>query len=121
MSDVRLEPRRISGQEILAVLAEMIEVGNAHKLQLLLDEHLATSRGGVVLDLSATTFISSSGVGVIAHLIRRTQDTGRTLCLVSPNASIHQLFRVTRLLTFDHVHLDETVDLAIARLAPTVA
>src|SRR3569832_286747 len=48
----------------------------------------------VVLDLSQTTFVDSSGVGMIVHIMRRV---GGRLAIAGASEAVATVFRLTRL------------------------
>jgi anti-sigma B factor antagonist len=53
--------------------------------------------GRVVVDLTATTFIDSSSLGVLIGAHRRLKLAGGSLLIVSSNDSIGKTFRITGL------------------------
>lgn len=66
-----------------------------------LDDHLqqvlndgATS---VVLDLAGVTFLDSTGLSVLVAGLRRCQEAGGTLQVVSPRPHVRRIFEVTGL------------------------
>ncbi|MBO0730523.1 MAG: STAS domain-containing protein [Acidimicrobiaceae bacterium] len=65
-------------------------------LRAVLNEQLDASED-TVIDLSAVSFIDSSGVGVLVGALRRFQETGGKLSLRAPNASLRRVFEMTGL------------------------
>src|SRR3954465_13919780 len=88
-----------------------IHVSTAPEFQRRLDAAIARGKTAVVLDLSATEFIDSTGLSVLLNGLRRvTRQRGR-MALVCTNPTVLRLFQTTRLdTTFDiHETLDEAV------------
>jgi anti-anti-sigma factor len=66
------------------VLAGELDLTSVH----LLDDELAlTSAPGVVLDLSAVSFLDSAGIRTIDRAHRRLRDDGRSLIVAAPESS----------------------------------
>jgi anti-sigma B factor antagonist len=53
--------------------------------------------GQVVLELSAMTFIDSTGLGVIVGAAKRIRESGGTLSLRAPSRSTHKVLDITGL------------------------
>src|SRR3954465_8976328 len=79
-----------------------IHVSTAPEFQRRLDAAIARGKTAVVLDLSQTEFIDSTGLSVILNGLRRvTRQRGR-MTLVCTNPTVLRLFEITRLdATFD--------------------
>ena len=92
-----------------------IHVSTAPEFSRRLDAAIARGKTGLVLDLSPTEFIDSTGLSVLLNALRRvTRQRGR-MALVCTNPTVLRLFEITRLdSTFD---IHDTRDEAIARVA----
>jgi anti-sigma B factor antagonist len=100
---------------VIAVSGE-IHVSTAPEFQRRLDAAIARGKTAVVLDLSATEFIDSTGLSVLLNGLRRvTRQRGR-MTIVCTNPTVLRLFEITRLTsTFDiHETRDEAVSAARA-------
>jgi anti-sigma B factor antagonist len=98
-----------------------IHVSTAPEFQRRLDTAIARGKTAVVLDLSQTEFIDSTGLSVILNGLRRvTRQRGR-MTLVCTNPTVLRLFEITRLTsTFDiHESRDDAVRAARAGYVAT--
>jgi anti-sigma B factor antagonist len=99
--------------QILAVRGE-IHVSTAQEFRRRLDDVLAMGLRRIVLDLSDTTFIDSTGLSILLNALRRIHRMRGRLTIVCPNPTVLRLFHVTRLeTTFDIVPTREE---ALARV-----
>ena len=81
--------RRVSG-EIDAHTAEVLRAQ-------LLPDTIVDDVDDVRIDISAVTFIDSSGLRVLLEAHRQLQEAGRRLVLVAPSKPVVRLFEVTGL------------------------
>jgi anti-sigma B factor antagonist len=86
---------------VLTVTGE-IHVSTAPEFSRLLNAAIAHGKTGLVLDLTPTEFIDSTGLSVLLNGLRRvTRQHGR-MALVCTNPTVLRLFEITRLdTTFD--------------------
>src|SRR4051794_2270842 len=88
-----------------------IHVSTAPEFQRGLDAAISRGKTAVVLDLSQTEFIDSTGLSVILNGLRRvTRQRGR-MALVCTNPTVLRLFEITRLDTTFDIH--ETLEDAL--------
>jgi anti-sigma B factor antagonist len=81
-----------------------IHVSTAPEFQRRLDAAIAKGKTAVVLDLSETEFIDSTGLSVLLNGLRRvTRQRGR-MTLVCTNPTVLRLFEITRLDTTFDIH-----------------
>jgi anti-sigma B factor antagonist len=59
----------------------------------------------VVVDLSAVTFIDSTGLGLLVAALTRARSAGRSMCLVGPTGLVIRVLRVTRLDQAFEIHV----------------
>jgi anti-sigma B factor antagonist len=87
--------------QVLTVTGE-IHVSTAPEFSRRLDAAIARGKTGLVLDLTPTEFIDSTGLSVLLNGLRRvTRQRGR-MVLVCSNPTVLRLFEITRLdTTFD--------------------
>jgi len=85
-------------ERILTVtIAGEIDLSNTRELQRSIDAQLADTTT-VIIDLSATTFVDSTGVALLIDMASRLRTTRRTLYLVIPaDAPIRRVATVTGL------------------------
>jgi anti-sigma B factor antagonist len=86
---------------VITVTGE-IHVSTAPEFSRRLDAAIARGKTGLVLDLTPTEFIDSTGLSVLLNALRRvTRQRGR-MVLVCSNPTVMRLFEITRLdTTFD--------------------
>jgi anti-sigma B factor antagonist len=99
--------------QVVAVRGE-IHVTTAQEFRRRFDEVLGMGRRRIVLDLSDTTFIDSTGLSILLNGLRRIHKMRGRLTIVCANPTVLRLFHVTRLeSTFD---IFPTRDEALARI-----
>ena len=99
--------------QVVAVRGE-IHATTAAEFSRRFHEVLGRGRSQVILDLSDTTFIDSTGLSVLLNCLRRIHRNRGRLTIVCSNPTVLRLFHVTRLeSTFDIV---PTRDEALARM-----
>jgi anti-anti-sigma factor len=82
---------------LTATIAGEIDISNTSELRRSIDEQLADAMT-VILDLSATTFVDSTGIALLLDMARRLRTTRRTLYLVIPaDAPIRRIAMLTGL------------------------
>jgi anti-sigma B factor antagonist len=92
-----------------------IHVSTAPEFQRRLDAAIAKGKTAVVLDLSETEFIDSTGLSVLLNGLRRvTRQRGR-MALVCTNPTVLRLFEITRLDTTFDIHESREEALRTAR------
>lgn len=85
----------IGNLPIVSLPAE-IDIANAHLLRSALQK--VCSEGSVVVaDMTITTLLTAAGIGVLAPIGKRMQDSGGELLLVVSNAKIRFILEVLKL------------------------
>jgi anti-sigma B factor antagonist len=74
-----------------------VDLYTARELRDLLDDTLRRSRGRLVLDLSETTFVGSSGLAALIAAHRRARRDGGRLVVVNRDSEIARLLEVSGL------------------------
>lgn len=69
----------------------------------------------VVIDVSETTFIDSSGISALVHAVRSVEAWGGTAVVAAPSAVAQRVFAITLLSQVVPVEQDRAVALAMAR------
>lgn len=100
--DFQLLEEDVDAQTHVITVSGEIHVSTAPEFSRRLDAAIARGKTGLVLDLSPTEFIDSTGLSVLLNGLRRvTRQRGR-MALVCSNPTVLRLFEITRLdSTFD--------------------
>jgi anti-anti-sigma factor len=96
LEHIDFEPR---GDVVLARVSGEIDLSNAARVQDRLLDTVPNTASSLVLDLSETEYLDSSGVRLIFDLSRRLASRGQKLELVVPNHSV-----IERVLVLTEVH-----------------
>jgi anti-sigma B factor antagonist len=91
---------------LIAVSGE-IHVSTAPEFSRLLNDAIGRGKTAVVLDLSSTEFIDSTGLSVLLNGLRRVTRAQGHMALIVTNPTVLRLFQITR--------LDSTFDIAADR------
>ena len=112
LAEVRVEVR---DEVPVARVEGEVDISNAEEVAAALREAVPNSAAGLVVDLSGTRHLDSSGLRVLYQLQRRLADRGQGLWLVVPReALIMQVISITGL--DDAVPVRETVEQALAEM-----
>jgi anti-sigma B factor antagonist len=100
--DFQLREEDVDGQTHVLTVSGEIHVSTAPEFSRRLNAAIAHGKTGLVLDLTPTEFIDSTGLSVLLNGLRRvTRQRGR-MALVCTNPTVLRLFEITRLdTTFD--------------------
>ena len=104
--------RRAGGDAHIVAVSGEIDLFTAPEFKLRVSAPIDAGRSTVIVDLTATTFIDSSSLGVLIGAHRRLKLRGGTLIVVCDNEAIVKTFRITGLDgVFTLVRsLDDTLD-----------
>jgi anti-sigma B factor antagonist len=95
--DFAIEDRRVGDDvHVIAVRGE-IDLFTAPEFKQHVSRPIDAGLGTVVVDLSGTTFIDSSSLGVLIGAHRRLKLRGGSLVIVCDNDAITKTFRITGL------------------------
>lgn len=87
----------MTGDVLVAAIRDpQIDAHTAPVLTQLLEAEIDKGRSRVVVDMSAVSFLDSSGLGALIRLLKHLPEDG-SLALCSCRASILELLRLTRL------------------------
>ena len=96
-TDFEITDRKLNGDtQVVAVTGE-IDLFTAPEFKQRVSAPIDAGRSNVIVDLSATTFIDSSSLGVLIGAHRRLKLRGGTLVVVCDNEAIVKTFRITGL------------------------
>jgi anti-sigma B factor antagonist len=89
----KLRTRKAGANQIpVLVIAGDVTGSNIGKISAKLEDIRNSHTGTIAIDLSATTFIDSHGLGVFVFFFRRLSEENRRLVFLSPSAFIRDLF-----------------------------
>jgi anti-sigma B factor antagonist len=98
---------------ILRVAEPRLDAARAPALREVLLRHAEAGHSQIVLDLSATEFMDSSGLGALVSALKRL-GAGGTLAVAGAQGAVARLFALTRMDKVFSLHPD--VDAAAAQL-----
>ena len=100
---------------VLARLVGEVDLSNVYDLEATIRRAISARTRGVVLDLTPTSYLDSTGIRMIFSLGRRLNDRRHELRVVADRSSL--IRRVLTITQMDEVvPLDETVEDALAAL-----
>ena len=83
-------------RQVVAVAGE-IDLFTAPELKAALGEALESGRTRIVVDLTATTFLDSTALGVLIGAVKRLRSRDGVLTIVNTDANIAKTFEITGL------------------------
>jgi anti-sigma B factor antagonist len=95
--DFSITDRQAGRDAHVVAVAGEIDLFTAPEFKQRISEPIDAGRATVIVDLTATTFIDSSSLGVLIGAHRRLKLQGGTLVVVCDNESIVKTFRITGL------------------------
>jgi|tagenome__1003787_1003787.scaffolds.fasta_scaffold16919283_1 anti-anti-sigma factor len=112
LAEVTLEPE---GDTVIAHVHGEVDLSNVDDIRSVLIEAVSHESECLVLDLTDTTYLDSTGVRLLFELAERLQGRRQELRLVvHEDAMVHRVIVLTQL--HQRVPLDATVDAAISAL-----
>jgi anti-sigma B factor antagonist len=85
------------GDSIVVAVSGEIDLATSPTLRGRLDALVEEGRSSLVVDLRRTTFLDSTGLGVLVHALKRCRAAGGDLQLVITEPRILSLFAITGL------------------------
>ena len=95
--DFEIEDRRIDDDTHVVAVSGEIDLFTAPEFKQRMSEPIDAGRSQLVVDLSGTTFIDSSSLGVLIGAHRRLKLRGGSLVVVCTSDAIAKTFKVTGL------------------------
>ena len=95
--DFAIKDRQVDGDTHVVAVAGEIDLFTAPEFKQRVSAPIDSGRSNVVVDLSETTFIDSSSLGVLIGAHRRLKLRGGSLVVVCDNDAIVKTFRITGL------------------------
>jgi anti-anti-sigma factor len=104
-----------TARTIVARVTGEVDISNVGPTRRRLTEAVGSAAPGLVVDLSGTSYLDSSGVYLLFELARALEGRGQRLCVVAPPATPST--RVLLITGFDRiVPVTDTVEEAVARV-----
>ncbi len=95
--DFAITDRQVDGDTHVVAVSGEIDLFTAPEFKQRVSAPIDAGRSRVIVDLTATTFIDSSSLGVLIGAHRRLKLRGGSLILVSENEAIAKTFKITGL------------------------
>lgn len=89
--------RHRHGEQVVVSLVGEIDADNVARVRSCLNEAVATHDPRLVVDMSALTFIDTTGLGVLVRLLASLRDRNGTMALVAPDGQVLRRLRRTNL------------------------
>jgi anti-sigma B factor antagonist len=96
-TDFEITDRRVGGDTHVVAVTGEIDLFTAPEFKQRVSAPIDAGRSNVIVDLTATTFIDSSSLGVLIGAHRRLKLRGGSLVVVCDNDAIVKTFRITGL------------------------
>jgi anti-sigma B factor antagonist len=88
---------RVHDDRVVVYPVGELDVSNAPRLRLALERALAADTPVLVVDLSAVTFIDSTGLSALVETWRETTRRGTDFHLVGPAPNVRRVLTITQL------------------------
>lgn len=109
--EVHVSTEDVGARTVVRVAGE-IDVASADRLRERVAELLSAGRVDLVVDLTAVTFMDSTGLGLLVGVLKRVRLAGGRLDLVVDSERLLKVFRITGLTQVFTIH--DTLDAALA-------
>jgi anti-anti-sigma factor len=106
-----------TGDSILVAVEGTLGVGNRQQLKLLVLDEMARGGRHVRVDFRDTSYIDSSGLGVLVSLAKKLREQGGELRIANLSPDLTTLFELTKLDTLFRLEHDDN-DGTAGRTAP---
>ena len=108
-----------SGADYVVVLCGEVDLYTAPELKQELHRLVGEGATRLVVDMSETTFVDSTTLGVLLSVLKRVRPEGGSVVLVCPDRNVRRIFEITLL---DRVFpIVDTREEAFAELASSAA
>ena len=108
-----------SGADYVVVLGGEVDLYTAPELKQELHRLVGEGATRLVVDMSETTFVDSTTLGVLLSVLKRVRPEGGSVVLVCPDRNVRRIFEITLL---DRVFpIVDTREQAFAELASSAA
>jgi anti-sigma B factor antagonist len=93
-TQLQVAVKHSNGRAVLALRGE-VDAYTRSTLSDELDAAVAETHGNITLDLSAVSFVDSSGIAVLVGAAKRLRERGNDLILESPPAMVSKVLEMT--------------------------
>jgi anti-sigma B factor antagonist len=107
---MQIDHRSENGIDIVK-LPERLVMANAPAARTALKQIVQQGTGRLVIDLTSTALMDSSGLSVLVSGLRAARDKGGDIHLAGMSTNLHALFELTRLHTVFQIFDDEAAAL----------
>jgi anti-sigma B factor antagonist len=97
MVDFRIETTEVAEDTFRVALAGEVDLYTAAEVRAELGRLIELGASRIVVDLTSTTYIDSTTLGVLLGALKRLQPNGGELVLVCPERNIRKVFEITSL------------------------
>lgn len=105
------------GADFVVALGGEVDLYTAPELKQSLQQIVSQGATKLVIDMSETTFIDSTTLGVLLGVVKRVRPEGGAVVLVCPDRNVRRIFEITLL---DRVfEIVDTRDEALASFRPS--
>jgi anti-sigma B factor antagonist len=94
---INISNKILSSSMILFTISGRMNAVTAPEIKEQIKSLLSTGHNEIILDLSGTTFIDSSGLSVIVSALKQTRETGGFLKLAGLQPDVQSIFKLTML------------------------
>jgi anti-sigma B factor antagonist len=114
-----LSSERLDDGTYIVSLGGEVDLYTAPELKQELHRLVGAGATRLVIDMSETTFIDSTTLGVLLSVVKRVRPEGGTVVLVCPDRNVRRIFEITLL---DRVFaIVDTLDEAFAELTSSAS
>jgi anti-sigma B factor antagonist len=113
--DFSMSQQTVGGYPVLSVRGEA-DISSAQQLRDGLGDLVSSDAKAVIVDLTAITFLDSTGLGVLVEARNAAVEVGSALPIACDDGRILKLFRITGLDNVFEIH--PSVDAAVQSLTP---
>ncbi len=112
---LKLESRLETGETAVLSLAGEVDVANVAQVREAALKLLSTGVKHLVVDLAATEYLDSSGLGALVGLLKRVKEIGGDMAIAGPQPRVRRLFEITGLNQVFALHNDVAAALLALR------
>jgi len=115
---LKIASRTESGDTALLQLAGEVDVANVAQVREAALKLLAGGAKRLVIDLSETEYLDSSGLGMLVGLLKRLKEAGGEMAIAGAQPRVRRLFDITGLKQIFALHDDVADALLVLRSSP---
>ncbi|HEX6713816.1 MAG TPA: STAS domain-containing protein [Thermoleophilaceae bacterium] len=97
IAEIEVHRQDLGGDEHLISVAGQVDLYTAPELKVAVTQVIDDGAQRVIVDLTETTFMDSTGLGVLVGAKKRLRALDGSIAIVSPDAGIRRLFEISGL------------------------